>query len=141
VCSPTVRKWFRDELGVRLPEYSYFDTINSTPDRKELPPLWLTLEFSGASDQRISLGSPSCWREYGEVQIVVLGKSGKSDEDVLIAAEAVRMAFFDVAESVPLTVGTGHLKFSADVPNTDTTENGNWFFASVSCAYTFDTVK
>jgi len=139
--SIVVRNWFRSQIVTRVPSYPYFDTINKTPNHENLPDLWLTMEFANSSEQRISLGSPACWREFGEVTIIVLGKSGKGDVPVLTAAEVVKTAFENVHLMIPVGAGQGKLVFDADVPNTDATENGNWFLASVSCSYTFDTYR
>lgn len=140
--SLAIRNWFRTELVSRVPTVPYKDTVNKDPNPKNLPDVWMTLEFATSSERRISLGNPACWREFGEVQIIVLGKSGLGDTAVLTAAEAVRAAFQNVREQISLPGGgNGSLVFDADTPNTDATENGNWFLASVSCSYTLDTVR
>jgi hypothetical protein len=124
----------------------YLDTVNSIPNNKNLPDLWCTLEFSNATEDRISLGSPACYRELGEVTIVFVGRSGRQDDAVIDAAEIARKEFFHVNKRVQL-VGTDPPEYgdltldAAGPPNTDATENGNWFLGSVSCPYVFDTVR
>jgi len=136
--SKAIRDWFRSELVTRVPTVPYFDTVNTIPENKNLPDLWCTLEFNGATEQRISLGSRACFREFGEVQIIFVGRSGRKDDAVIDAAEQVRQQFFGINAHF----SDGDLTLdAAGPPNTDATENGNWFLGSVSCAYVFDTIR
>jgi len=141
---PAVRNWFRSQLVTRVPSIPYIDTINKAPNPENLPDIWVTMEFANSSEQRVSLGSPACWREFGEATFIVLGKSGKTDVPVLTAALTIRTAFLEVREMIAVAGvvnGQGKLVFDADTPNTDSTENGNWFLASVACSYTLDTYR
>lgn len=140
--SRVVRQWFRAQVPLRVPSVPYRETINSSPDPRNLPDLWVTLEFANASEQRLTLGTRAIFREFGVVNIVVLGKSGKGDDTVLQAAELFRAAFSTVAETLAVGAGTGDFKIDTpEPPNTDQTESGNWFLASVSCSYTLDVVR
>lgn len=140
--SRAVRQWFRAQIPLRVPTVPYRETINSMPDPRNLPDLWVTVEFANASEQRLTLGDRAIFREFGLVNIVVLGKSGKGDDPALQAAELFRTAFTNVKEVLAVGAGTGDLKIdSPEPPNTDSTESGNWFLASVSCSYTLDVVR
>lgn len=140
--SRAVRTWFRQQIVARVPTLPYFDTVNTVPDNKSLPDYWVTVEFDNASEQRLTLGGQAIFREFGQVTLVVLGLSGRGDDTLLQWAEAVRTAFQAVSASVPVGAGSGVLRVDApDPPNTDVTESGNWFLASVSCPYTFDVVR
>lgn len=140
--SRAVRVWFRSFVPAAVPTVPYVETINQTPDPRNLPALWATLEFSNASEQRLTLGSQAIFREYGDVNVVVLGESGKSDDAVLQAAELFRAALTGIAVSLSVGAGFGDFKIDApEPPNTDATESGNWFLASVSCSYTLDVVR
>lgn len=140
--SRAVRVWFRAQIVARAPTLPYHDTVNKTPNQRDLPALWSTIEFSNAAEQRLTLGGRAIFREIGQVTLIVLGESGRGDDAVVQQAEALRTAFSGVV--VPLTAGveTGILRIDApDPPNTDSTESGNWFLASVSCPYTFDVTR
>ena len=141
--SAVIRTWFRTEIASRAPSIPYLDTVNKIPSTQNLPDLWTTLEFQFASEERLSLGTQALFREYGLVQVIVLGLSGKGDTDVITAAETLRVAFQSVSATIDLGGGnTGVLRIDApEPPTTDSTESGNWFLASVSCPYTFDVVR
>ncbi len=141
--SSVVRAWFRSRVDdtpgvVGCP---FFDTLNKIPSKKDLSDVdvWCTLEFAGATEERITLGEPATFLENGQVNILVLGKSGRGDAVVLEYAEKLRDLFVRVHTGIPNGSGTGYVHIdAADPPNTDATESGDWFLASVSCAYTFE---
>jgi hypothetical protein len=140
--SRAVRTWFRAFVPTAVPSVPYVETTNQAPDPRNLPALWSTLEFSNASEQRLTLGSRAIFREYGNVEVVVLGLSGKGDSAVMQAAELFRTALTSIALPLPVGAGFGDFKIDApEPPNTDATESGNWFLASVSCSYTLDVVR
>ena len=130
-------------MPVAVPSVPYVETTNTMPDPTNLPDVWATLEFSNASEQRLTIGAQPIFREYGLVNVIVLGLSGRGDEAPMQAAELYRAALQNISAQVPLGPGqTGSLRIdSAEPPNTDATESGNWFLASVSCSYTFDVVR
>lgn len=140
--SRPVRQWFRTTLAAVPGGVPFKETVNSMPNPKGLPDLWATVEFQNSSEQRMTLGGRALFREYGTVNIVILGLSGKGDEDVLDAAELYRSAFSNISVEIPAGAEVGTLRIDApEPPNTDATESGNWFLASVSCPYTFDVVR
>lgn len=142
--SIAVRTWFRNAVVARAPTIPYFDTINRMPDPRTLADLaiWDTIEFSDATEQRLTLGGRAIFKEYGQVSIIVLGLSGRGDDAVLTAAELLRSAFMDVRVQLVVGAETGTLRIDApDPPNTDSTESGNWFLASVSCPYTLEVTR
>lgn len=140
--SRAVRQWFRAQIVARAPTLPYHDTVNKTPAQANLPDLWSTIEFSNAAEQRLTLGASAIFREYGQVTLIVLGLSGRGDDAVVQAAEALRAAFDGVSVQVAVGAEFGTLRIDApDPPNTDATESGNWFLASVSCPYTFDVTR
>lgn len=140
--SRAIRAWFRTFLPATVPGIPYIETVNIAPNPKNLPDVWATLEFSNASEQRLTLGTTAIFREYGMVNVVVLGLSGRGDDGVIEAAEAYRAALQNVSEQVAVGSEFGTLRIdAAEPPNTDATESGNWFLASVSCSYTFDVVR
>jgi hypothetical protein len=109
---------------------------------QNLPDLWATLEFSNASEQRLTLGGQAIFREYGMVNVIVLGLSGRGDSAPMQAAELFRTALSGISLQIPVGIQFGDLRIdAAEPPNTDSTESGNWFLASVSCSYTFDVVR
>lgn len=140
--SRAVRQWFRAFLPATVPTVPYVETVNNAPNPKSLPDLWATLEFPNASEQRLTIGTTALFREYGMVNVIVLGLSGRGDDGVMEAAEAYRAALQNVSEQVAVGIQFGTLRIdAAEPPNTDATESGNWFLASVSCSYTFDVVR
>lgn len=140
--SRVVRSWFRAFLPATVPAIPYVETVNSAPNPKNLPDVWSTVEFSNASEQRLTIGTTAIFREYGMVNVIVLGLSGRGDDDVMEAAETYRAALQNITEQIAVDAAFGTLRIdAAEPPNTDATESGNWFLASVSCAYTFDVVR
>lgn len=140
--SPVVREWFRTFLQAEVPSVPYIETTNVAPNPKNLPDTWMTLEFTSPSEQRLTIGANPVFREYGVVNVIVLGLSGRGDSAVLAAAELYRGVLQTLALQLPVGSGFGELRIdSAEPPSTDATESGNWFLASVSCSYTFDTVR
>jgi hypothetical protein len=140
--SRAVRQWFRTFLPTAVPTLPYVETVNSAPNPQNLPDAWATLEFPNASEQRLTLGTSALFREYGMVNVIVLGLSGRGDDTIMEAAEAVRSALQGIAVQVAVGDQFGTLRIdAAEPPNTDATESGNWFLASVSCSYTFDVVR
>lgn len=140
--SRAVRQWFRTFLPATVPAIPYVETVNSAPSPKNLPDLWATLEFANASEQRLTIGTTAIFREYGMVNVIVLGLSGRGDDAIMEAAEAYRTALQNISEQVAVGAQFGTLRVdAAEPPSTDATESGNWFLASVSCSYTFDVVR
>lgn len=141
--SKVVRTWFREQIPLRVPSIPFFETINKEPPTQNLPSLWFTVEFTNPQEQRISLGERACWRETGQVGFVVLGRSGKGDDAVLDAAELIREAFRNSRPVLTVAPGEpGYLVIDGvEPPDTDVSESGNWFLASLSCPYTFDFVR
>lgn len=140
--SRAVRVWFRAQIVARVPTLPYYDTVNSTPNQRNLPTLWSTIEFSNAAEQRLTLGGRAIFREFGQVTLIVLGESGRGDDLVVQQAEALRTAFTAATAILAVGAESGVLRVDTpDPPNTDSTESGNWFLASVSCPYTFDVTR
>lgn len=140
--SRAVRQWFRAAVLAKVPTVPYYETVNRMPDPTALPDVWVTLEFANASEQRLTLGKRAIFREFGIVNIVVLGLSGKGDEAPMLVAEMFRTVFENIVAQVPVSGEMGELRIDApEPPNTDATESGNWFLASVSCSYQFDVVR
>lgn len=140
--SRAVRQWFRSFVPAAVPSVPYYDTVNRMPDPTALPDVWVTLEFANASEQRLTLGKRSVFREFGIVNVVVLGLSGKGDDAPMLAAELFRTALQEIAVQLSVGAEVGTLRIDApEPPNTDATESGNWFLASVSCSYQFDVVR
>jgi len=140
--SRAVRQWFRTFVPAAVPSVPYLETINSMPNPQNMPDLWTTLEFANASEERLTIGANPIFREYGMVNIIVLGLSGRGDGDPMDAAELYRAALQGIAVQIPVGAQFGDLRIdAAEPPNTDATESGNWFLASVSCSYTLDVAR
>jgi hypothetical protein len=140
--SRAVRTWFRTFVPATVPTVPYVETTNKAPDPQNLPDTWCTLEFSGATEERLTLGTTPIFREYGNVNVIVLGLSGRGDDTILQAAELLRTALTGISLQIPVASTVGELRIDApEPPNTEPTESGNWFLASVSCSYTLDVVR
>lgn len=145
VASKAVRDWFRSQVS--SPGVSgcpFHDTVNRVPDKRTLSdlPVWCTLEFQNPIESRVTLGPEATFVENGQVNVIILGKSGKGDGPVLEKAELFRQMFQVVHVQVPNGPGVGYLHIDApEPPSTDATESGDWFLASVSCAYTFEVTR
>lgn len=138
-----LRDWFRNELQALVPEAPYKETLNVFPDLRtpEKATLWLTLEFENAVSVRSSLGRvQALFRETGQVNIIVLGLSGKGDGPVVQVAEQVRNHFRELRGSlvIPGTHAAYYELGELSPPDTAPTEDGNWFMCAVSCPYKLD---
>lgn len=140
--SRAVRQWFRTRIPAIDATVPYIDTINSAPNPKNLPDLWVTLEFTTPSEQRLTIGPNAVFREFGVVNVIVLGLSGRGDDAVVAAAEVFKTGLEFTGTLITVGATTGAFRIDAvDPPSTDTSESGNWFLCSVSCAYTLDVVR
>ncbi len=139
--SRAVRQWFRAQMPLVAPDVPFIDTVNTMPNPKNLPDLWATLEFNVPSEERLTIGSNPLSREYGVVNVVVLGLSGRGDDAVVQAAEVFKNGFAFKNEMLPVGATFGALRIdNVDPPSTELSETGNWFLCSVSCAYMLDVV-
>lgn len=144
--SVAVRDWFRARVVTPgITGCPYHDTVNKVPDKRILSdlPIWCTLEFQNPVESRLTIGPSATFLENGQVNVIVLGKSGKGDRPVLEKAELFRQLFQMVHVQIPnVPSGIGYLHIDApEPPSTDATESGDWFLASVSCAYTFEVTR
>lgn len=146
MASVAVRNWFRSKVtSPGISGCPYHDTVNRVPDKRTLSdlPIWCTLEFQNPIESRLTLGPQATFVENGQVNVIVLGKSGKGDAPVLAKAELFRQMFQSIHEQVmdgPVVLGYMHID-APEPPSTDATESGDWFLASVSCAYTFEVTR
>lgn len=92
--STVVRSNFRTALDSQLArEEQYIDSIAMYADPENLPERFLSLEFLGATEDRIGLGTPTCWRERGTCRIWVAGLAGSGDNAVTSRADQVKDYF------------------------------------------------
>ena len=140
---PKVDEWFKQK-AVEYTDVPYQDTQSAYHNRKDLPEVWCTLEYDPGSTQRLSVGVPALYREYGTATIVFLGKSGKGIAALLrlaqSAADALRDAVNERIEEDGGIVGTLRLE-NVGPPSPEPYEDGAWVVCSVACVYTYDSVR
>jgi len=145
MASPHIENWFKEKLAELLPEAPFMDTIGTLNSPKGLPPIWSTLEIPPGGTQRLSIGSPYLDRQYGSAMFVVLVKSGAGNG---VLGEYLQR-LYDLLPGVsdaqilePSTGIIGHFILSnIGPPTTEPFEDGNWLAGSISCVYTYDSVR
>ena len=92
--SSLIRSLFRTALDSQLArEEQYVDAIAMQAESEDLPERFLSLQFLGATEDRISIGTPSCWRERGTCRVWVVGLAGDGDAAVTSRADQVKDFF------------------------------------------------
>jgi hypothetical protein len=141
--NPVVREWFVDQVPKKT-EVEFQETQGVLTNQKNLPEMWCTLEWDNGSRQRLTIGRRALWRENGACTVLFLAKSGKGPEALLEVAQAF-------ADEMDPELGTelaeksgieGTLRIeNVTPPNGEPYEDGNWLVASVTCIYTYDSVR
>jgi hypothetical protein len=106
--------------------------VNDDPDHDSIEDLWATAEYVAFNEERISLGSPACWRESGTITIVISGISGDGDAALLVASNNIRNAYrgWDVDKISVIKV---------DPPQaTPSFSDGNWYSMEINLTYDYD---
>lgn len=130
-------------VGVMAPDVPFQQSVSTGINKKNLPDVWATVEFAESSNQRLSIGNPALWREYGQFVVLFLGRSGYGERGLLAVAQAFeRLALDYKCELTDESNVKGNFRIeNASPPNTEPFENGNWLACSVSCVYTYDRVR
>ena len=132
-----VRASFRMAWPALLPGLALIETINRDPSPGGLPTVWATVLFAMTAEERVSLGSPACYRETGEILVTCICRSGDGDLPAVDAAESVRSAFHDWHDP------TGLLAIIDTSPPPDTEygdSRGRWYAVEVPLGYRYDRV-
>jgi len=140
---PSVHTHFK----VVVPDRSgvpYQDTQGALRTQKGLPEVWCTLEYDNASVQRLTVGMPALYREYGTATAVFLAKAGHGPDELLRLGQAfadLMLANYQttITEENGI-VGTLRIE-NVSSPNPEPFEDGNWLVCSVACTYTYDSVR
>ena len=144
--NPVVYKWFVATVPALTP-VEFQETQGILLAQKGLPDLWSTIEWDNGSRQRLTVGLRAIWREYGTATAIFLGKSGRGPTAVLEAAQAFAdaMEVHDVVKGIKLVEPgdtTGKLRIeNIGTPTPEPYEDDNWLVCSVSCVYTYDSVR
>jgi hypothetical protein len=134
--SEYVRAQFRTVLALALPPpWEFIESINLADEREELPLQWFTVAFGLASEDAISLGTPSLWRETGSPLVVLFTEQQIGDATALAAAELLRAALLHFVDD------TGQLRVLACSPPMELDGGdfrGAWYRQGVEVRYQFD---
>lgn len=127
--SKTVRDAFRTKLAAVQPAGFPFKDSTNTARQDDAGASYITADFPGGSEIRLSTGNPGndWWKETGAVLVIARaprgnGLGGATDPEVAIAAvtDALRGAVFDgvrVLETDPFdTSGSDDTHFRAVLP-------------------------
>lgn len=143
--NPVVYDWFRAQVDSGFEGVPFYATHGEMLQQKGLPNLWMTMETSNPSLDRLCVGNPALYRESGTVDIMFLVKSGRGPREALVAAQHFSDYMrntFKVVELVEDNGIVGNLQIPiVGAPDPDPFENGNWLLSSVSCTYTYDSVR
>lgn len=131
---PVVVNLFRERLTSLSgsPTVPYIDTLNVRPG--VLPEVFIGLEREFSSVNRITLGTPTQFRESGTLVVVINVKSGTGIELAQALSEEARDLFHNYA--------VGHFR----VTNVDSStpiapDEGNYFQLKFPVQYDFDFFK
>lgn len=144
--NPVVYGWFVQNIPALTP-VEFQETQGKLLSQKSLPELWCTVEWENGSRQRLTVGKRAIWREYGTATAVFVGKAGYGPAAVLAAAQqfADAVDVHEVIAGIELTEAndiTGTMRIeNVGTPNPEPYEDGNWLVCSVSCVYTYDSVR
>jgi len=132
-----VRDAFRAKVdGLLAPDgFAYFESVNKAETTKDLPANWYTLEFPPASDNPISLGRPTLFREQGQCRVAIYTPHQTEDTAGVDAAETVR------AEMSNWFDPTGMLRVMSAQPPMDIDGGdfrGSFYGIAVDLVYQFD---
>lgn len=145
--NPVVYDWFRARVEGGFEDAPFYATQGEMLEQKGLPNLWLTMETSNPSLDRLTVGNPALYRESGNVVFMFMIKSGLGPREALVAAQHfsdyMRNTFSPQAIELTEDNGiVGNLQIPiVGAPDPDPFENGNWLLSSVSCTYTYDSVR
>ncbi len=142
--SPAVRKWFEEQIKFIVAEAPFMDTIGTLTTKKSLPDLWSTLEFGIPGSQRLTVGSPAIYREYGTVGMLLMVRSGAGASEVTRYLQKMHDLMLEkravLTEEGAALQGTLRID-NVSPPTTEPYEDGNWLIGSVACVYTYDSVR
>lgn len=129
----TVVQIFKDRLQNNLPAgFQFVETLNVRPG--SLPERFISLEYDYSSTDRITLGTPTQFRENGSITVQVKIPSGKGEAELRSVIEVLRDLFHNYDVGFYHTVAVG----SAAVRDSD---NGNFAEMIFSVVYWFDFFK
>lgn len=145
MASPHIKAWFQGKLQALLPEAPFIDTIGTSPVEKTMPAIWSTLEFPPGGSERLSIGMPYLDRQFGSCVMVVLARSGAGAGMLDVYLQKL----YDLLSEAPYdqilepsTGIVGRIMISnIGPPITEPFEDGNWLAGSITCVYTYDTVR
>jgi len=131
--SEAVRAIFRQIVPAAAAPTPYIETVDTQVDLGKCPDAWVTLEFVQSQRQRVSIGSPGCFRETGQVDVHCITRSGTGDAAATALAEQITQAL--------LQTRIAHFRFvTIDSPTLSPSDSGNWADLVVPCEYAFDSI-
>lgn len=124
---------FRARLESGLVGIPYVQTLNNRP--ASLPDTYVSLERDYCDVERITLGTPTQFRETGSLNVVIAKRAGTGYLDSETLGSQVRDLFhnYSLVHLQVLTVGSTQLAFEPD--------EGNFFQMKVSVRYIYDFFK
>jgi len=131
--SETVRTIFRQIVPAAAAPTPYIETVDTQVDLGKCPDAWVTLEFVQSQRQRVSIGSPGCFRETGQVDVHCITRSGTGDADGTALAGQITQALAQTR--------IAHFRIvTIDPPTLAPSDSGNWADVVVPCEYAFDSI-
>jgi len=132
-----VRDAFRAKLEpILVPSgFAFVESINLAENTRDLPAKWYTLDFLPSTDNRISLGRPSLFRESGRVSVAIFTPQQTQDDDAVTAAEIVRQEMANWIDP------TGMIRVESAQPASDLDGGdfrGSFYGITVDLLYAFD---
>jgi hypothetical protein len=143
MANPVIYNWFKEQIPAKT-EVPFQETQGMLVTQTGLPEMWCTMEFDAGGRQRLTVGGRYISREYGTCTAVFLCKAGRGPD----AVQRVAQLFADAmdgehgASLVEASGVEGTLRIdNVSPPNGEPYEDGNWLVCSVSCVYTYDSVR
>lgn len=110
----------------------YVETLNVRP--ASLPNTFSTLERDHSEVLRITIGTPTQFRETGVLQVVVHVRAGLGDDSAQTLAEEIRDAFHNYAVGYLSVLEVSSATIFAP-------DDGNFFEVKIPISYMFDFFK
>lgn len=145
MASPHVRQWFMDKIRELAPAAPFQETEGVLVVQRDLPEMWSTLEFDIGGNQRLTVGRTYIEREFGNATILFLMKSGRGPAELLRVAQQFtdrlkNLYQEEIYEELTGMKGTARFE-NVSPPNSEPYEDGNWLVVTVTCAFSYDSIR
>lgn len=137
MASQSVIDSFKSVIAAVDPAVPIVEAAAVQNDNSELPDLFQVLVFTGADSRRTAIGPQPCFRETGNLTVLVYGVSGDGEALIRVHAEALSVVLAPYIDpAIHLFVN------SCSPPENPTLEsNGRWYPLAINITFDRDITK